>query len=41
VTAVHQLEEGNLGITGQINVLSTIGHKLHKATSRHIVIPEY
>ena len=29
VTAVHQLEEGNLGITGQIHVLSTIRHKLH------------
>jgi hypothetical protein len=41
VTAVHQLEEGNLGITGQIHVLSTIRHELHKSPSCHIVIPQY
>jgi hypothetical protein len=41
VTAIYQLEEGNLRITGQINVLSAIGYKLHKATSRHFVIPQY
>jgi hypothetical protein len=29
VTTVHNLEEGNLGITSQINILSTIGNQLH------------
>ena len=37
VAAVHHLEEGNLGITGQINVLCAIGYKLHKAPSSHLL----
>ena len=37
VAAVHHLEEGNLGITGQVHVLSAVGHKLHKTTTRHLL----
>jgi len=29
VTPVHYLEKGNLGVTSQINILSTIGYELH------------
>jgi hypothetical protein len=32
VALVHRLEEGHLGLTGQINVLSTVGNQLHKPT---------
>ena len=29
VALVHRLEESNFGITGEVNILSTIRHKLH------------
>jgi hypothetical protein len=29
VALVDGLEEGNLGVTGQVDVLGTIGNKLH------------
>jgi len=29
VATIHHLEEGNLGITGQVNILGTIGYELH------------
>jgi hypothetical protein len=29
VAAVHHLEEGNLGITREVNILRAIGNKLH------------
>jgi hypothetical protein len=35
VAAVHDLEESNLRVASQVNVLGTIGDKLHKATSSH------
>ncbi|QOI90157.1 hypothetical protein QKU58_gp019 [Pyramimonas orientalis virus] len=36
VSAVDHFEESNLGVTGQVNVLGTVGDKLHK-TSTHYV----
>jgi len=39
VTAIHHLKEGNLGITGQIHILSAICNKLHQTTTRHLFIP--
>ena len=33
VTLVHRLEEGNFWISGQIDILGTIGDELHEATS--------
>ena len=38
VAAIHHLEEGNLGITGQVHVLSAISHKLHQTTTRHFCL---
>jgi hypothetical protein len=38
VAAVDHLEEGDLGIPREIDVLSAIGNKLHKAPSCHGVI---
>jgi hypothetical protein len=32
VTLVHRLEEGNLGVTGQVDVLSAISYELHETT---------
>jgi hypothetical protein len=29
VTSVHHFEEGNLGVSGQVNVLGTVSDKLH------------
>jgi len=34
VAAVNRLEESNLGVTGQVNVLSTVSDQLHEST-RH------
>ena len=34
VTLVHRLEEGHLGLTRQIHILSTVSNELHKST-RH------
>ena len=39
VAAVHELEEGNLGITGQINILGTVGNQLHQTTTCHLLYP--
>jgi len=39
VATVHHLEEGNLGITSQIHILSSVGHQLHQTTTRHLFIP--
>jgi hypothetical protein len=39
VAAVDYLKEGNLGISREIYVLRTIGYKLHKAPSCHVIIP--
>ena len=39
VAAVNHLEEGNLGITSQINVLCAIGNQLHQTTTRHLLYP--
>jgi hypothetical protein len=36
VAAVHHLEEGNLRITSQVNILSTISYELHKTPACHI-----
>ena len=33
VTLVHRLEEGNFWISGQVDILGTIGDELHEATS--------
>jgi hypothetical protein len=37
VAAVYHLEEGNLGITSQIDVLCAIGNELHKSASGHLL----
>jgi hypothetical protein len=37
VAAVHHLEEGNLGITSQIDVLCAIGDELHKTSASHVI----
>jgi hypothetical protein len=29
VSAINRLEESDLGITGEVNILSTIGYELH------------
>ena len=39
VTTIHNLEEGNLRITSQIHILSTIGHELHQTTTSHLLYP--
>jgi len=39
VTLVHRLEEGNLGVTSQIHILSAISNELHKSTG-HFGIPQ-
>jgi hypothetical protein len=38
VAAVHDLEEGDLGISREIYVLRAIGYQLHKAPTGHVVI---
>jgi hypothetical protein len=38
VAAVHDLEKCDLRVTRQVNVLGTIGYKLHKSTSRHDIL---
>jgi len=38
VATVDHLEEGDLGISREIDVLSAIGNKLHKSASCHGVI---
>ena len=35
VTTVNNLEEGNLGITSEVNILGTIGDELHQTTTSH------
>ena len=42
VALVHGLEEGHLGLTGQIHVLSAVGNELHKSTShdRLVLVPK-
>ena len=37
VTTVHNLEEGDLGITSQVNILSTVGDELHQTTTSHLL----
>jgi hypothetical protein len=39
VTLVHRLEEGNLGVTSQVHILSAISNELHKSTG-HFAIPQ-
>jgi hypothetical protein len=39
VSAVHNLEESDLGISREIYVLRAIGNQLHQATSCHLIIP--
>jgi hypothetical protein len=39
VALVHCLEEGNLGVTGQVDVLGAISYELHKS-SGHFTIPQ-
>jgi hypothetical protein len=38
VALVHSLEEGHLGLTSEVNILSTVSNQLHK-TTRHFDIP--
>ena len=38
VAAVNHLEERNLGVTREVNVLSTISYKLHQPASSHIIL---
>jgi len=38
VTLVHRLEEGHLGLTRQINILSTVSHELHKSTCHDCLV---
>ncbi len=40
VALVHSLEEGNLGVTSQIHILSTVGNELHKTTSHFDISQE-
>ena len=37
VATVNRLEESDLGISREIDVLSTIRYKLHEATSGHCI----
>ena len=37
VSAVDDLEEGNLGVTSEVNVLSAISDELHQATTCHCI----
>ena len=39
VAAVHHLEKCNLGVTRQVHVLRAIRHKLHQATTGHLLYP--
>ena len=39
VSPVHNLKEGNLGITREVNILCAIGNKLHQTTTRHLLYP--
>jgi hypothetical protein len=38
VAAIDGLKERNLGITRKVNILGTVGNKLHETTSRHFII---
>ncbi len=38
VALVHRLEEGNLGVTRQVNILGTVSYKLHKTTSHFVLL---
>ncbi len=38
VTAIELLKEGNLRVRREVNVLSTVGDKLHKTTAGHVYI---
>jgi hypothetical protein len=33
VSAVDNLEESDLGVSGQVNVLGTVSYELHKSSS--------
>jgi hypothetical protein len=35
VAAVHDLEEGNLGVAREVNILGAVGDKLHQTTTSH------
>jgi hypothetical protein len=34
VALVHRLEEGHLGVAGEVNILCAVGNELHKS-ARH------
>jgi hypothetical protein len=38
VAAVDHLEEGDLGVAREVNVLGTVGDKLHKSTTSHLIL---
>jgi hypothetical protein len=38
VAAVDNLEEGNLRVTGQVDVLSAVGYELHKSSSHFSIL---
>jgi hypothetical protein len=38
VALVHRLEKGNLGVTREVDILSTISNKLHQTTSHFILL---
>ncbi len=40
VTTVHNLEKGNLRVTGKVNILSAISNELHKTTACHLLYPK-
>jgi hypothetical protein len=40
VTLVHSLEESNLGVTSEVDILSTVSNKLHQTTSHFILLAE-
>ena len=40
VALVHGLEEGHLGLTGQIHVLCAISNELHKSTGHFVLYPK-
>ncbi len=40
VALVHSLEKGNLGLTSQVNILSTVSNQLHKTASHFVLLPK-
>jgi hypothetical protein len=38
VAAVDDLKEGNLGVAREVNVLGTVGDKLHETTTSHLIL---